>query len=257
MLAFIRKFAGVKTDQAVQGAMEALVRWDPQGATEAELRVMEEHLDKLGIQVAKANQAFAKEQGEADAILKLSRQRMAAAEMLEKQIGTETDPTKKAALEGSLGTLLGMLEQMAPEVDREQQDAVDAKDFLDELKAHYDEAGNKLKNARQSLERAQRDMTRAEQQRNVAEQRAQGARQAAGLAGATSSLDVALKAMQDAAQRDLSQAEAANMKTRLLKPTKPEEEDANIKAALAAAAGQAPAPTSLADRMAALRARKG
>ena len=33
MLAFIRNLMGVKTDQAVQGAMEALVRWDPKSAT--------------------------------------------------------------------------------------------------------------------------------------------------------------------------------------------------------------------------------
>ena len=41
MLNFIRNLIGVKTDQAVQGAVDALVRWDPKAATEAELRTME------------------------------------------------------------------------------------------------------------------------------------------------------------------------------------------------------------------------
>ena len=79
MISFIRNLVGVKTDQAVQSAVEALVRWDPHAATEAELRTMEEHLDQLGLQVAQARAAYEKEQKEADAIGQLSRQRMAAA----------------------------------------------------------------------------------------------------------------------------------------------------------------------------------
>ena len=59
MISFIRNLLGVKTDQAVQSAVEALVRWDPKSATEAELRTMEEHLDQLGLQVAQpAQQVF-------------------------------------------------------------------------------------------------------------------------------------------------------------------------------------------------------
>ena len=37
-----------------------------------------------------------------------------------------------------------MLEQMAPEVDREKKDAADAKDFLEMLEKTYAEAGGKL-----------------------------------------------------------------------------------------------------------------
>ena len=48
MLGFFRNFVGVKADDAVQAGVEALVRWDPEGASEAELRTMEQHLDDLG-----------------------------------------------------------------------------------------------------------------------------------------------------------------------------------------------------------------
>ena len=58
------------------------------------------------------------------------------------------------------------------------------------------------------------------------------ARRAAGLASQTSSLTVALKAMQDAAQKDLASADAQMSKARLLRPTRPEEDDPNIAAAL-------------------------
>src|ERR1044071_4322913 len=115
MLGFFRNFVGVKADDAVQAGVEALVRWDPEGASEAELLTMEQHLDDLGREVAMARQAYDKEQREAVQIEALSRQRMAAAEQLQGQIAAEGDPARRGSLERSLETLVTMLEQMAPE----------------------------------------------------------------------------------------------------------------------------------------------
>jgi DNA repair exonuclease SbcCD ATPase subunit len=253
MLQFMRNLIGVKADKAVQAGVDALVRWDPQSASEAEMRSMEQHLDELGQQVARARQSD-KETREAEAIQALSTQRMAAAEHLQAQVAAETDPAKKAELERSLSTLVTMLEQMAPEVDREKKDAVDAKEFLEMLEKTYADAGGKLREGRSQLERAQRDMARAGQQRQMAEQQAEAARRAAGLGTTTSGLNVALRSMQDAAARDLANAESANMKAKLLTPTQPEKDDANIADAMRIASGKGAAPTSLADRLAALRA---
>ena len=123
MISFIRNLVGVKTDRAVQASVEALVRWDPQAATEAELRTMEQHLDDLGLQVAHARASYEREKKEADAINSLSRQRLAAAEQIEKQLAAESDPGRKAAFEKSLNTLVSMLEEMAPEIEREEAEA--------------------------------------------------------------------------------------------------------------------------------------
>ena len=256
MLSFIRNLVGVKTDQAVNGAIEAIVRWDPQSATEAELRTMEQYLDQLGRQVAQARMSFDKEKKEADAIQQLSQQRMAAAEQLNHQVESETNPARKSDLERSLAKLLGLLEQMAADIDREKQDAEDARSFLESLEQTYNQAGQKLKAARDDLNRAHRDMGRAAQQREMAEQRAQAARQAAGLSGATSGLSVALKAMQDSAARDLAAAEAAASKAKLLQPTSPEKDDPNISAAMAKVSGALPATASLTDRLQAIRQRQ-
>ena len=253
MLSFIRNMVGVKRDQAVNGAVEAIVRWDPKSATEAELRTMEEHLDTLGRQVAEARVGYDKEKREADTIQALSQQRMAAAETLQHRMDGESDPARKGELEKSLATLVGMLEEMAPEIGREKQDAADAGEFLHSLEDTYNQAGQKLKGARDALLHAQRDMGRAEQQRDMAERRADAARQAAGLSGATSGLSVALKAMQDNAARDLATAESANAKAKLLAPTKPEQDDPNIAAAMDQVQGKLPAPTNLDDRLAVLR----
>jgi hypothetical protein len=82
------------------------------------MRTMEQHLDELGLNVAKARQNFDREQKEADAIQTLSHQRMAAAEALQNQANGETDPARKAAIEKSLTTLIDMMEKMAPDVER-------------------------------------------------------------------------------------------------------------------------------------------
>ncbi len=253
MYSFIKNLVGVKTDNVVNSAVEAIVRWDPQSATEAELRTMEQHLDELGQQVARARQQYDQEAREAASIQTLSQQRMAAAEQLQHQLDTEADPARKTSLTTSLTTLVGMLETMAPDVQREQQEAADAGDFLHSLEATYAAAGEKLKGARDALNKAQRDMSRAEQQKDMAEQRANAARQAAGLTTATSGLTVALKAMQDNATKNLASAEAANMKAKLLAPTQPEKDDSNIAQAMATVQGRLPAPTSLSDRLTALR----
>lgn len=253
MLRFLGNLVGVKADGAVQAGIEALVRWDPKSASEAELRSMEQHLDELGQQVAAARQSYDREKTEADQIEALSDQRMAAAQHLQGQMASEDDPAQKAALEKSLTTLVGLLEQMAPDVKREKAEAADAKDFLDMLESTYAEAAGKLKDGRAQLNQAQRDMARAEHQRSAADQQAEAARRAAGLSSATSSLTVALKTMQDAASKDLASADVALQKARLLRPTKPEEDDANIAQAMQAAAGKPTGPQSLADRLAALR----
>jgi chromosome segregation ATPase len=257
VMQFIGNLLGAKADRAVNAGIEALVRWDPQGATEAELRTMEQHLDALGMQVARARQNYDREQKEADAIRTLAHQRMAAAEMLQNQAKTESDPARKAAVEKSLATLLDMMEKMAPEVDREAGEATDAKSFLEQLEAAYADSGGKLKSARSALESAQREMTRAARRRETAQEQAEAARRAAGLSQTTSSLNVALKAMNENAARDMAAADAAAAKARLLAPTHPEKEDPQIAAALAAVAGEKPAPTAVTDRLAALKAKLG
>jgi chromosome segregation ATPase len=257
MITFFRNLAGVKKDQAVTSAVEAIVRWDPQSATEAELRTMEQHLDELGRQVAQARIAYDRERKEADAIQQLSRQRMAAAEQLQQRMAMEADPARKAELERSLSILVGMLEQMTPDIEREEEDAKGAGEFLRSLEETYEQAGQKLKSARSELERAQRDMGRAAQQREAAERRAEAARQAAGLTHATSGLSVALKAMRENADRDLAQAGSANAKAKLLSPTRPEKDDPHIAAAMNAVTGGGAPQGSLSDRLAALRRRGG
>ncbi|HVJ51004.1 MAG TPA: hypothetical protein VM689_00990 [Aliidongia sp.] len=254
-ISFLKNLLGVKASGVIQSGIETYVKWDPKGASEAELKTMEGKLDQMGLHVAQARARYNEAQKALDTVNALMHERMTAADMLQKQLDAETDPARKASLEKSLATLVGLLEQMTPEADQDAKDAASAHDFVEQLEAAYSAFGEKLKHARADLDRAQREMERQRLTRDNAADQAEAARQAAGLANSGSSVNVALEAMHAAAERDRLRAEASNAKASLLKPTVPEQDDPNISAALAAAKGGSAPPTSLADRLAALRSR--
>jgi hypothetical protein len=253
-MTFFSAYIGGKTSHAVNDAVNAIVAHDPTGATEAQLKMMEQDLDKAGQALAAAHQQFDHDSAEQHTIVELLHQRMAAAEYLQTQMDETTDPVKKGQLEKSLTTMMDMLEHMVPEVKHASDQAASAQEFLTMLQGAYETKGQQLKAARDGLQEAQRDMARSAQEKVIADQRAEAARQAAGFSGATNSLNTALKAMQDTAAHNRAEAEAANSKAHLLAPTEPEKDDSNIVAAMRAASGQGAAPTSLSDRLAALKA---
>jgi chromosome segregation ATPase len=250
---FLTSFGRAKANDAVQAGIDALVRWDPKGASKAEMMEMEKHLDDLGKRVAAARNSFKVEAAEYDQVAALYNQRYAAAQKLEEQVAAETDPARKASLEKSLGVLLNQLEKQQPQLEQELKDKVDAEELLRRLESTYSDAADKLRNAREDLERAQREMARAQAEKERAQEMAEAARQAAGLSRSTSSLNVALEAMQRQAEKTRQEAEAARMKADALKVSEPEKEDENIAAAMRAAAGR-PAPAmSASERLAALK----
>lgn len=247
----VKNFGAVKTEKAGVGIVEALASFDPEGMSEAGMRQMEEQVDELALETAKAKQEWQKEQAEYEEIQKLYEQRMAAAEALQEQI--ETNPNAEA----SLLSLLDMIEKMAPEIEREKEEAVYAKELFDELEAATREAADGVKTARAEFEQVQREMKRAEIDKKRAETQEERAKKLAGIRKNGSSLDSAMGAMRNAASKRTAEADAAKMKAELFKTSKPEEDDPLIAAALAGASGEAPKATSAADRLAALKAKKG
>jgi chromosome segregation ATPase len=250
---FLTSFGKAKANDVVQAGIDALVRWDPKGASKAEMMEMEKHLDDLGQRVAAARNGVKVEAAEYEQVAALYNQRYAAAQKLESQIGTESDPTRKASLEKSLAVLLEQLEKQQPQVEQELKDKVDAEDLLHRLEATYADAANKLRTAKDDLERAQREMQRATAEKERAQEMAEVARQAAGLSRSTSSLNVALEAMQRQAETTRQEAEAARMKADALKVSEPEKEDPNIAAAMASVSGKPSAPVTASERLAALK----
>ncbi|HMK36671.1 MAG TPA: hypothetical protein VK463_16475 [Desulfomonilaceae bacterium] len=253
---FLRSFGKEKLNNVGQSITQKIVAWDPETASQAEIEDMIRELDKITIEAGKAKADYDREQAEADAANKNYDKYVAAAELLNKQLQeaqTGGDQAKASGISASLDKLLHELEQMQPEVDREVREAGEAKAYYEEIRSLAEVTAQKVRTARTQLEQAQRDMRRAEIERQRAESRSEKAEYTAGLRKETSSLGVALEAMNRQAEQARAAAAASDMKSKLLGP-EPPARDQHIEEALkTVSAEQSAAPSSFADRLAALR----
>lgn len=243
-------FGASKLEQAGDSLAQKLASFDPEGMTEAGMKMMDDELVTLTEECAKARQEFEKEQAEYIAIDKKYGQLIAAAGVLQDKIAGGA-----ADLEPKLNKLLDEVEKLAPELDREKAEADEAKAYLDEMTTACSEMAEQLKNARSEFESAKRDMARAEREEAKAQRDEERAKRLAGIRNGGSSMGNAMNAMKNAAAEKRAEANATKMRADLLKPAESvTESDPDIAAALAEASGEVSTATlSAADRLAALR----
>lgn len=238
-----------KIAEGISALTDAIVAFDPEGATEAEIEVMEENFDTVNKEFSKAKQEWAREQKEADEVVALYNRRLDAAGILQGQV--DADPTNVQVQTG-LAELVTALESMTDDVDREKEEAADAKEVMDELEQTVKMYAENLKNARSQLKSAARNMEKAKRTQERNEAAADRAARLAGLKKGGSALGSALESMNKQAAAAQADADAAKHKAALLGKTSVDDNDA-VAAALAQAAGKPAAATSVADRLAALR----
>jgi chromosome segregation ATPase len=254
LLPFVRNFIGVKGNSAAAGVVKALVQLDPDSATVADLRTMEQDLDKASGAIARLRAELAHEQIEFDSISGQYHELMAAAELLQKRIADPgTAEMQRQSLNASLASLVQKIEHMAPELDRDKKDVEGTRALLSEAEAIYQQKAEALTNAKKNLDSARHDLQHA---RIEEERSAERARQAASVAGLATSpisgLTVALNVMQQSAQEARQRAEAMDMKAEALSHLKEATADQNVAAALAEVRGTT-VTSSLSDRLSALR----
>jgi chromosome segregation ATPase len=254
LLPFVRNFIGVKGDIVAAGVVKALVQLDPESATVADLRSMEQDLDNAGRMIAKLRADLAHEQTEFDSIGGQYHELMAAAELLQKRIADPgTVEAQRQSLSASLASLVQKIEHMAPELDRDKKDVEDTRALLSEAEAVYQQKAEALTNAKKNLDSARHDLQHARFEEERSAERARQAASVAGLATSpTSGLTVALNSMQQSAQEAPQRAEAMNMKAQALTSLKDAAADHNVATALAEVRGTT-SSLSLSDRLSALR----
>ena len=143
-------------------------------------------------------------------------------------------------------------------MEREIQEAKDAKDFLAQFEQAATDAARKVTTARAKLNEAARKMATAKLQKERATEKAEHAAVLAGIRTGNDSLGTALSAMEKVAQKDQYAATASSLKADLLTKNVPQsiENDQNVRDALGEGITE-PTNVSLTDRLAALKARKG
>ena len=258
LLSFTKCFIGAGGEQAATALTTAMVKMAPETATAAELNKMEQDLDAAGQLISRLQRELTDERHAYDAINARYTLMMGAAENLQHQIDAAS--FLKDPLQASLATLVAQIEEMVPELDQDKKDIDATQALLAEAEAAYRAKATALTGIRGKLTRARNEMAHATLEEQRAASRAETARALAGLSsgsgsGIGSGIDVALDAMTRTAQATRDRAAALDMKAKALSGTKTAEEDPNIAAAMAAAAGTA-ANATVADRLAALQQRK-
>ncbi len=253
---FLSSFGKEKFGQIGQTITQKIVAWDPETASQAEIEEMIKELDKITVEAGKAKTEYEREKAEADAAQKNYDKFLAAAEILHKRLEDAQgsgNGSQAAQLEASLNKLLGELEDLRPEVERELAESQEAASYYEEVKNLAEITATKVKNARAMLDKAKRDMKRAELEKQRSAQRAEKAEKVAGLRTESSSLGVALAAMNKQAEDARASAASSDMKAKLL-TTERDSADEHIKAALDEVSGvQQTKNVSFADRLASLK----
>ncbi len=247
---FVSSFGKKKSEKVGQSIVQILASWDPETASKAELEQMEQRLNTLVQEVGQARLVYKKEQDEANAIRGLYDQRLKAAEILQNRLA---ETPGNAETETALTELIQILEEMQPEMEIEEQEAVEAKAFMEELEEVATLSAEKLKTAKKSLEKAVQNMKRAKVREERSSDTAERAAKLAGLRDESDQLGSALSAMQKNADASNAKAEAAQMKAKLLGPSKVEKESTLISDAMKEAGGQPQASASISSRLAALK----
>ena len=237
LLSFTRCFIGAGGEQAATALTTAMVKMAPETATAAELKNMEQDLDAAGQLISRLQRELADERRAYDAINARYTQMMGAAENLQHQI--DTAGFLKEPLQASLATLVAQIEEIVPELDQDKKDIDATQALLRDAEAAYQAKATALTGAKAKLNRARNDMVHATLEEQRAASRAETARAVAGLSSSSgaSGINVALDAMTRTAQTTRDRAAALDMKAKALSGAKTAEEDPNIAAAMAAAAG--------------------
>ena len=251
---FLRNFLGAKGHEATDGLTKALVRLDPDAASQADLATMEQDLDRAGLAIQKLRADLTHEQAEFDHVSQQYHELMGAAELLQKKADDPATPEdQRASVKTSLVSLLDRIEHLAPELDRDKQDVDSTQALLSEAEQAYQDKAHALAEAKKNLDRAHHDLQHATLEEQRAHDRAQQAEVVAGLRSSPESkLTIALNTMQQSAADARQRAAATDMKAKALSGAGQAAEDSNVAAALAEVRGSTPS-MSLGDRLAALK----
>lgn len=245
---WIKAFVTVQSDKVGDGLMSMIANWDPEGASEADLREMRGYLVTLSERVVKAERSAKKEQDEATAARAEYDKHKTAAILFSEQAAAATDEVQRAALRVKAEKLITFCEQHKAEVEREEREASEAVDFFNQLKELAELKARQLDTAEANIKDALRRKEKAEAKLELAEERREVSEELGNMSNGTGRLGTALQAFNKAAQAAEDAADAAVLQESLLSKVK-KGDDLN---ALVAEAAGVPVNMDLSSRLAAI-----
>jgi len=234
---FLKHYGMAKAGGVLEEFAAAVVEFDPDAASSAQLSMMEAELDRLGTRLAEAEAEAQREHRETAELRQRYEEHLQAAQLLEARLADIAEPASRTETEASLARIIDKLEQMQPEIEREEQEDREVEAWRTELRRSFEELAQKIRTAQNELKSARRQMDTARLQRQRAAERERRSSEAAGITGSIGSLSIALDTMNQQTTKVRAETAALTLKAELLRADAPDS-DPIVAEALAAARGQ-------------------
>lgn len=240
---FFKNFAKVKGEQLEEGIITLAAALDQEGVAETAIKQkMDEHEARIAL-LQEATEQYRKEQSEYDQELALYQRYMNEAETIQQHLDqlnsakellaadtTNQDAVSivakynEAELTSDLVKILDAVEKRAGILEKEKQEADEAKEWMIQMKESVDEISKDLLTLRETLNSAKRDIEKAKQEKERNQKRAEQAEVIAGLRKSGNKFDVAMNALKNKAEDEKREAEKLKIKADSLKKEAPLEE---------------------------------
>ena len=254
---FLKQYGMSKATDLLDDFAATVVAFDPEVASRAQIEMMDAELQKLGRRLAEAEAEVAREHRETAALRQTYDEYLRAAHILQAKLTSEDAVDRQGEIEASLARVVGKLEHLKPEVEREEQEDQEVEAWRCELRRSFEDLGKKLHQAKGELQSARREMDVARLRKDRAAEQDRRAQEAAGMTSSISTLSVALDAMNQTTASLRAETETLQLKAGLFQAEQLDY-DPQIAAALETVRGkERHSSTSLADRLAALGNRGG
>ncbi len=243
----LKHYGREKADALLDEFASAVLAFDPESASRAEVAFVQAELNTLAVRLTKTEAEVQQEHGETEELQQTYHRYLYAARVLRHELDQTDDAGRHADIEISLAKLVDQLERLQPELTQEQIDDRTVAVWTSRLRSTVEALAQRLDDARSDLRSAERRMERAETGRRSSAM--------AMLTTALSAISVALDKMNRAAAEIRMEKEAFEIKLAMFRVDRLEH-DPNIAAALGTrSAGSRRAPidsSSLRKRLARL-----
>ena len=174
---FLKHYGVGKAGDMLDEFASAVVAFDPDNAGKAQIAMMQAELNKLAKRLAEAEAELRREHRETEELQRSYQRYFEAARLLEQKLAHTENDAERNELEASLAKLVDQLEQLKPELAREQEEDREAEIWARELRASFEGLAAKLRTAESDLRSAKRRMETAklQQQRAVERDRKEAA----------------------------------------------------------------------------------
>ncbi len=206
-LGFTGEMAKTKIVDSAEGFAKILVKLDPKGASETQLRIMREQLEKASLVLATKRVELDKEQKEADAAEAEYNKYKKAAQLLNDKI--TADPSLEATQGKKLDELIAKTKDLKAAFEKEKLEADAVREIVEILDETINAKFEQIKQAERALGSVQREI----EKQKIIEDNAKAKEDLEELTKSTNDFSFAVEAMNEEANK----LKAKNMSREALK----------------------------------------